>query len=81
MSIAIRDGVIMIAGHCPVEEAEMLLVALLENPGSGVDLSAATRLHMAVAQLLAAAKPPVVAAPRDAFLRDMLLPALFHLDQ
>jgi hypothetical protein len=76
MSVLVSGDTVHLTGVCFVEDAEPLLLALLANPHCSVDLSAATRLHMAVVQLLLAARPSVAGVPADAFLRDRLMPKL-----
>lgn len=69
-----RDAdAIRLVGRCPAEDAETLLVALLDAPEAPVDLSEAVRLHMAVAQVLVAARPPVRGVPAGDFLARHLL--------
>jgi hypothetical protein len=75
MSVRVASGVVHLVGNCPVEDAEPLLVALLDGC-TDVDLGAASRLHMAVAQLLVARRPAIVGVPSDPFLARHLLPVL-----
>lgn len=77
MTVRVDDGVIVLAGPCPVEDAEPLLRAL-QDGAAAIDLTAATRLHTAIVQLLLAARPSIVAMPAEPFLRDLLLPALIE---
>ncbi len=81
MTVRIADGIIHLAGHCAVEDAEPLLVALTEAPSRRIDLSEATRLHSAVVQVLLVARPAIGAPPADPFLRDLLMPALQAMEQ
>lgn len=76
MSVRAEGSTIRLEGACGVEDAEALLVALQETEGSSVDLSATTYLHLAVAQVLAAAQPAISALPQAGFVRDFLLPAI-----
>jgi len=76
MSIRTDQNVIHLIGNCTVEDAETLLLAIHDAPLAPVDLSAVTRLHLAVAQILGATRPTIAAMPQDAFLRDLLLPTL-----
>jgi hypothetical protein len=62
------DGVIVLAGECPVEDAETLLQQLQAQPAGPVDWSACTRLHTAVLQVLLAAAPPIRGECGDAFV-------------
>ena len=61
-------GVIVLAGECPVEDAETLLELLQAQPEGPVDWSACTRLHTAVFQVLMAAAPPMRGECRDPFV-------------
>ncbi|HEX7871328.1 MAG TPA: hypothetical protein VF475_00340 [Sphingobium sp.] len=79
MSVRVDGSVIHLEGHCPVEDAETLLVAMQEQPDAHIDLSAATYVHMAVAQILGAVRPGLSGVPGDDFIRTLLLPALFDL--
>jgi len=75
MSVRVERGVIHLEGVCPVEDAEPLLMAL-QAPGRTIDISAMTRAHMAVAQLLAAAHLNLGDSPSDEFVAKLLVPAL-----
>lgn len=68
MTIRLEAETIFLEGRCAAEDAETLLVALQENPGIGVDASGLLKLHLAVAQVLLATKPRVVAAPTHEIL-------------
>ncbi|MEP9358334.1 hypothetical protein [Sphingomonas sp. KR3-1] len=59
MSVRVEAEVIHLTGRCLAEDAEALLVALHEGPERSVDLAGAQRLHLAVVQLLLAARPPI----------------------
>ncbi|MBO9711448.1 hypothetical protein [Sphingomonas sp.] len=75
MSVRVEGDVIHLEGACLVEDAEPLLVALQEG-ATRVELAAATRLHLAVAQLLIARKPIILSHPADTFLhRHVLAPS------
>jgi hypothetical protein len=77
MSVQVADDRIVLEGHCPVEDAEKLLLALHDDPARGVDLRSARRLHLAVVQVLIAARARIVAPPEDPFLRQHVLPSFF----
>jgi hypothetical protein len=62
------DGVIMLDGECPVEDAETLLQLLQAQPKGPVDWSACTRLHTAVLQVLMAAAVPMRGECGDPFV-------------
>jgi hypothetical protein len=66
------DGVIVLAGECPVEDAEALLERLQAKPDATVDWSACARLHTAVIQVLMAAGARLRGPCGDAFVRDWL---------
>ncbi len=62
------DGVIVLAGECPVEDAETLLQLLQAQPAGPIDWSACTRLHTAVLQVLLAAAPSIRGECGDPFV-------------
>lgn len=62
MSVIARNGVVRLEGHCPVEDAEVLVRAL-QGGASCVDVSDCLGLHAAVLQALLVFKPPIVGAP------------------
>ena len=76
MSVRVEEGVIHLAGRCLAEDAESLLVALQEDPSRTVDLEAVQRLHLAVAQVLFAARPTVRGTPDSDFLARHLVNVL-----
>ena len=61
---------------CTVEDALPLLEFLIANRGAKVDLGPCANLHTAVLQVLLAAKPKIIALPREAFLLRWLTQAL-----
>ena len=63
------DGVIVLAGACPVEDAETLLEHLQARREGPVDWSGCTALHTAVLQVLMAARPKLLGECGDGFLR------------
>lgn len=65
---------IFLEGRCTAEDAEALLVALRETPGSKVDASGVTRLHLAVAQILLALRPDICSMPANPLLAAVLVP-------
>ncbi|RZF64122.1 hypothetical protein EWE75_12280 [Sphingomonas populi] len=65
MSVRVEAGMIHLEGRCLVEDAEPLLLALQDNADATVSLAGATRLHMAVVQVLLAARPPLANIPVD----------------
>jgi hypothetical protein len=77
MSVTLSaDGVIVLAGDCPIEEAEVLLRYLAENRAAPVDWSGCDQAHTAVIQVLLAAPRPIMGLPRTDFLRHHVAPAL-----
>lgn len=74
MSVRLVEGALRLDGECSVEDAETLLALLQEHPSATIDLRGCTRLHLAVAQILLAARRPLTGAPGDRFLRDHFLP-------
>jgi|HubBroStandDraft_1064217.scaffolds.fasta_scaffold244843_2 hypothetical protein len=61
-------GVIVLAGECPVDDAETLLQLLQAQPEGPVDWSGCTRLHTAVLQMLMASAPAMRGECGDAFV-------------
>lgn len=68
MSVRVDRGIVHLSGRCGAEDAETLLVALQEDRTRAVDVAAVERLHLAVAQVLLAARPVVTGTPDNAFL-------------
>jgi hypothetical protein len=73
MSVIVTDDAIRLEGRCLVEDAERLLVAIHDNPHLPVDVEAAERLHMAVAQILWALRPSLRGMVADPFLARYIL--------
>lgn len=78
MSVIVSADRILLSGMASVEDAEPLLAALLEHPGHGIDISALTRAHLAVVQLLHAARRPLIGQTEGA-LRELGLNALIQI--
>lgn len=76
MTVIVKPAIVVLEGHCPVEEAETLLLALQENPKRKVDVTALMGVHTAIAQILLMKPKSITGTPHDAFVRDILLPAL-----
>lgn len=70
MSVRVEGQVVHIVGRCLAEDAEALLVALQEDATRTVDLSAVQRMHLAVAQILLAARPVIQGLPENCFVAD-----------
>ena len=61
MSVHIdADGVIILEGVCPVEDAEALLQLLQATPDATCDWTRCSRLHTTVVQILLVARPRLV---------------------
>lgn len=76
MSLQVDGGVIYAKGHCRVEEAETLVGFLRAGEPAVLDVSDCEGLHAAVVQAILAFDCLVVGKPTDAFIRDLLAPAL-----
>ena len=53
-------GTILLEGNCPVEDAEILLNALLASPSRPVDWRGCQRLHTAVLQVILVSRPSMI---------------------
>lgn len=73
MSVRVEAEAIHLVGRCLAEDAEALLVALQEGSGRVVDLEGAQRLHLAVVQILLAARPPIRGVPDHEFIAGHLV--------
>lgn len=73
MSVRVEDAMIQLSGRCLAEDAEALLVALRDGPEPTVDIAGATHLHLAVLQLLLAARPQIRGIPDNDFAARYLL--------
>lgn len=78
MSVRLADGVIVLEGDCPVDEAEALLDLLLANPNAPVDWTACDQLHTSVIQVLLAAGRSIRGEPENTFIRRWIVPHI-HL--
>jgi hypothetical protein len=70
------DGVIMLEGTCPIEDAEALLRRLSDNPDADVNWAACEQAHTAVVQILLAVRPHLVGLPTNRFLNQWIAPAI-----
>lgn len=68
MTVRQTEDAIILEGRCGVEDAERLLLALQERPGTAVDAAGVQKLHMAVAQVLLALRPAIRGVPDSPFL-------------
>jgi hypothetical protein len=69
-------GEVLLIGDCSVEDADVLIQRLLENPSVAVDWTKCTNAHTAVIQVLMAAVRLPEGVPRNPFLEAMIGPAL-----
>jgi hypothetical protein len=76
MSVLLKDGLIVLAGDCGVEEVETLVGLIQGNPGVRVDVGKAGVVHTALWQVLLALAPDVTGEPRDPFIRRWIAPRL-----
>lgn len=68
MSVTVQPDSIALSGRCLAEDAEPLIVALQDHPGRPVSLEGVQRLHLAVVQVLLAARPETIGVPESPFL-------------
>lgn len=76
MTVSLEGNIIRLEGRCRIEDAEILLARLIENPGCTVDLSDCASIHTALVQLLLAFSPPLSGIPGDPTLQSWLVPLL-----
>jgi hypothetical protein len=77
MSVHVADdGTIVLAGNCPVEDAETLVTLLLADPAAEVDWCACDHAHTAVVQVLLASGRRTRGPPRAIFLSNWIEPLL-----
>jgi hypothetical protein len=67
------DGVILLQSPCVLEDAELLLRRLSDDPDARVDWTGCGCVHTAVIQVLMAARPQIVGCPTDIFIRRHLM--------
>ena len=79
MSVRLAGAVIHLEGRCLVEDAEALLLALQDAPAAAIEIGGATRIHLAVVQVLLAAGRVVTGAPGDAVISNHLLQSLTQI--
>jgi hypothetical protein len=63
--ICSAQGVFMLEGACPGEDAEKLLQCLASDPAAIIDIRRCESAHTAVIQVLIAFKPKLLNVPRD----------------
>lgn len=77
MTIELGDlGGILLIDDCPIEDADVLLQKLLDDPGVAIDWARCTSAHAAVIQVLLAAGRVPSGVPKNAFLEAIVQPAL-----
>lgn len=81
MSLEVVGDTIRVIGHCRVEEAEVLVELFHSHGPVRLDFSHCESLHSAVAQAILAFRRPIVGSPTQAFIRDLLAPALAQSDK
>jgi hypothetical protein len=76
MSIRIDGRTIFLEGRSSVEDAEILLLALQEQPDAAVSVEKVQKIHMAVLQILLALKPEIRGADASPFLSQNIFRSL-----
>ena len=71
-----KDGVILLDGVCPSDDAEKLLQCLSLHPAALIDWRLCESAHTAVVQVLMASRPRLLGPPAGQALRDWVAPAL-----
>jgi len=77
MSVRVEGQVIFLEDQCHVEQAEELVLRLLEDPTRHVDITGCRHLHSALAQALLSFAARVSGEPADPFLRRFVAPNLY----
>jgi hypothetical protein len=75
------DGVILLEGTCPSEDAEAVLQYLSSYPAAPIDWRACESAHTAVIQVLMASRAKLLGPPAARMLRDWVAPALARLSE
>jgi hypothetical protein len=70
------EGMIVMQGICPSEDAEILLRHLANTPNATVDVRHCESAHTAVVQVLLARRPAVQGPPRDNALWRWVYPSI-----
>lgn len=70
------NGVIVLEGACPSEDAEILLQHLTSTPSARVDIGICESAHTAVIQVLLAFRPRLIGTPPGNSLWRWVHPAL-----
>jgi hypothetical protein len=72
------NGVIVLDGVCPVEDAEPLLQMLQAMPAAQIDWESCDQMHTAVLQLVLASGRVPIGPCGDAWIARWLAPKLTH---
>jgi hypothetical protein len=75
------DGIILLEGICPSEDAEAVLQYLSSYPAAPIDWHACESAHTAVIQVLMASRAKLLGAPSGQALRDWVAPALARVSE
>ena len=78
MSVRIEQEIAWLEGACGVADAEPLYAALSQGQVTTVDLSVCKEIHAAVAQTLMKFPVKIVGEASDAFVRNLVTPALMR---
>lgn len=70
--IRVNEAMVVLEGHCPIEEAETLLEAVQSGGAQGIDVSACRSMHTAILQILLAARLPLHGRVEDAYWQEFL---------
>ena len=73
MSVVLSPaGTVILAGVCPVEDAEPLLGLLQSSPAAPLDWTQCTGLHTAVLQIVLAVQPAFIGPCGDPWVAEWL---------
>jgi hypothetical protein len=73
------NGVLVLVGACPVEDAEALLELLQATPTAVLDWTQCHQLHTAVFQVILASGRPAVGPCGDSWVAQWLAPKLAQM--
>ena len=76
MTVALKNGIIVLTGDCPAGDAEELYQHLLAEPAAAIDWRRCDNAHGAVIQVLLAAGREISGPAGGEFLRSQVEPAL-----
>lgn len=75
MTVTVEERCVVLTGSCPVDEAERLLAALLDDPSRTVVIDS-NKVHTALWQVLMALLPAIRVERADRFFCEHLLPLM-----